>query len=232
MAAQAAILPQHIAFIPDGNRRWARLRGLPTLRGHQIGFRMGEKIIEKCFGLGVKYVTLWAFSTENWNRSIEEVTYLMRLYNLMAKRLRRRLNKLGIRINVIGDTSPLPKFLQQSLKLAANETKNNNKMIVNIALNYGSRDEIVRATQQLLKKGIKPEEVTQEILANELDTKGQPDPDLIVRTSGEHRLSGFMLWQAAYSELYFAPVNWPDFNEIELEKALKEYSRRQRRFGK
>lgn len=231
MASQVTTLPKHIAFILDGNRRWARARGLPTFQGHRAGFKIAEKIIEKCFNLGIKYVTMFAFSTENWNRSIEEVTYLMRLYDLMARRLRWRLNKHGIRIRVIGDMSKLPQFLKKSLVKATEETKNNTRMTVNIALNYGAREELVQATKNLIKKGLKSEDITQEIIDQELDTQGQPDPDFIVRTSGEQRLSNFLLWQAAYAELYFPSVNWPDFNEEELEKALQEFGRRQRRFG-
>lgn len=232
MALQATTLPKHIAFILDGNRRWAKMRGLPSFEGHRAGFKIAEKTIEKCFNLGIKYVTMFAFSTENWNRSIEEVSYLMRLYDLMARRLRLRLNKHGIRIQVIGDMTKLPKFLKKSLLKAIEETQYNTKMTVNIALNYGAREELVRATKNLIKKGLKSDEVTEAIIDQELDTRGQPDPDFIVRTSGEHRLSNFLLWQAAYAELYFPSVNWPDFDEKELEKALQEFSRRHRRFGK
>lgn len=232
MASQISTLPQHIAFILDGNRRWAKMRGLPILEGHRAGFKISEKIIEKCFNLGIKYVSMFAFSTENWNRSIEEVTYLMKLYDIMTRRLRSRLNKHGIRIRVIGDMTKLPGFLKKSLVKAIEETKDNTKMTVNIALNYGARDELVRATKKLLKKGVKSDDLTQEMITQELDTANQPDPDFIIRTSGEHRLSNFLLWQAAYSELYFAPVYWPDFSEEELDKALVEYHKRQRRFGK
>lgn len=232
MTSPIATLPQHIAFILDGNRRWAKARGLPTFQGHRAGFKLAEKIIEKCFNLGIKYVTMFAFSTENWNRSIEEVTYLMKLYDLMARRLRDRLNKHGIKIRVIGDTSKLPGFLRKSLEKAIKETKQNSKMTVNIAINYGAREELVRATKNLIKKGLSYDDINQYVIAKELGTADQPDPDFIIRTSGEQRLSNFLLWQAAYSELYFTSVNWPDFNEKELDKALIEYERRQRRFGK
>jgi undecaprenyl diphosphate synthase len=232
MAPQMTTLPQHIAFVPDGNRRWAKLKGLPSMSGHQAGLKIGEKIIEKCFSMGIKYVTMFAFSTENWNRSLEEVQALMRIYDLFARRLRSKLVKHGIQIQVIGDLTKLPKFLQRSLLQAVEETKHNHKMVVNIAINYGAREEIVRATQRIIEKGTKPEDINQESIAKELDTRDQPDPDFIIRTSGEQRLSNFLLWQAAYSELYFSPLFWPDFNEAELEKAVDEFQNRQRRFGK
>lgn len=231
MASPVATLPQHIAFILDGNRRWAKARGFSTFYGHRAGLKLAEKIIEKCFNLGIKYVTMFAFSTENWNRSIEEVNYLMILYDVMARRLRERLNKHGIKIRVIGDISQLPEFLRKSLEKAIDGTKHNAKMTVNIALNYGAREELVRATKSLIKKGVSYHEINQDVIAKELGTADQPDPDFIIRTSGEQRLSNFLLWQAAYSELYFTPVHWPDFDEVELEKALTEYQRRQRRFG-
>ena len=224
-------VPRHVGIIIDGNRRWARRRGLPTLVGHTKGIMIVKKIVLYAQKLGIKILTVYAFSTENWKRSETEVNYLMKLFEKFIDKNIQEFHQKGTQLRYLGQLQGLPFSLQKKIKQAINLTKNNKSMIFNVALNYGGRDEIKRAIQKIIKKGYRAEEITEDLISQNLDTKGLPDPDLIIRTSGEQRLSGFLLWQASYSELYFSKVYWPDFNEKELDRAILDYSQRQRRFG-
>jgi undecaprenyl diphosphate synthase len=228
-------IPQHIGIIMDGNRRWAKRKGLPTLKGHEKGYEMLKKVGEWCLDRGVKFLTVFAFSTENWNRSPEEVDYLMKLLKKALKDEVKEMHKKGFRINVIGRMKDLSKDLQQAVKDAVELTKDNKKGTINIALNYGGRAEIVDMAKAIVKAAIQghlsPRRITEKLITNYLYTKGIPDPDLIIRTSGEQRLSGFLPWQSSYAELYFTPTCWPDFSEKELDKAIDWYLHRERRFG-
>jgi len=215
----------------DGNRRWAKERGLPAMAGHKAGADRLKDILLYAQKIGLKIITVFAFSTENWKRSKTEVDFLMDLFiNFVDKNLP-ELQKMGVKFNHLGSFAKLSKKVQEKIKKATEATKDNNELIFNIALNYGGRDEIVRAVQNIVEQKYKPEEVDEELIGAHLDTAGQDDPDLIIRTSGEQRLSGFLPWQSAYSELYFTDVYWPDFDAKELDKAITEYNNRQRRFG-
>lgn len=222
-------IPKHIAFIMDGNRRWATENGLPKLVGHQKGAEILKKIINHCGELGVQVVTVYAFSTENWDRPSEEVNYLMALIVEWINNYLSEITSKGIQLRHIGNRERLPEKVLKCLDNAVAQTKDNNKMVFNLAFNYGGRDELKRAVNRLVSES-RP--ITEKNITDSLDTAGLPDPDLVIRTSGEMRLSGFLLWQAAYAELYFAEKYWPDFNEIELDKAISEFNSRQRRFGK
>ena len=229
-------LPEHIAIIMDGNGRWAKKYGKPRVFGHRNGVKAVREITEVAAELGVKYLTLYAFSMENWNRPIFEVNALM---SLLVETLRieiNTLNKNNIRLNAIGDLTNLPKKTYSTLMEGVEKTKNNNRMTLNLALNYSGRWEIVEATKKIaekLKSGeINEEEINEELFSNHLLTKDIPDPELLIRTSGEYRLSNYLLWQIAYSELYFAPIYWPDFREEDFYKAVIDYQSRERRFGK
>lgn len=224
-------IPAHLGFILDGNRRWAKERGLPAFFGHKKGIENVKKIVFYAQKLGVKIVTVYGFSTENWNRSKKEIDYLMRLFEKFLDRHLQEFHRKGIKVRHLGSLKKLPASLARKIREATALTKNNQGMIFNAALNYGGRDEIKRTIQKLIKKGYPAKKITVDLINQNLDTVGLPDPDLIIRPGGEQRLSGFMLWQAAYSELYFAQVHWPDFDERELDKAIEEYGRRQRRFG-
>lgn len=224
-------LPYHIGFIIDGNRRWAKGKGLPTFVGHKNGMERVDEIIKYAQDLGIKIVTIYAFSTENWKRAEKEVSYLMKLFENFAIHKMEDANKRGMKIRILGNSERLPVSLQKVLKQAMKLTEDNQKMIVNIALNYGGRDEITRVFRKLTTLGVKPEEITEELINQNLDTVGLPDPDFIVRTSGEQRLSNFLPWQATYSELYFPIVHWPDFDKKQLDLAIKEFQKRQRRLG-
>jgi len=233
MVNQNKKIPYHLGIIIDGNRRWSKERGLPTLEGHRSGYEKLKKVGEWCKNKGVKILTIFVFSTENWNRSKEEVSYLMKLLaRAFDKSEIANLNKKGIRLRVIGQKERLNKNLQKLIQQAEEQTKNNKEGILNLAISYGGRPEIIEAVKKIIKKNIPPEKITENIISQNLWTEGLPDPDLIIRTSGELRISGFLIWQAAYSELYFCPKYWPDFSEEDLDEALSEYSRRQRRFGK
>ncbi len=222
-------LPQHIAFIMDGNGRWAKKRGLLRTAGHKKGVDSLEKVVKHSKKLGIKVISFFAFSTENWKRPKEEVDYIFGLIEDYLKDNKQKFVENDIKLNIIGDITKLRKPLQKHLVDVQGMTQNCGSIIVNICLNYGSRDEIIRAINAIIKDGIK--EVDDEILRRYLQTHGIVDPDLIVRTSGEYRLSNFMLYQGAYSELYFPKVHWPDFDEKQLEKAIIEYQKRNRRFG-
>ena len=224
---------KHIAFIMDGNRRWAKEKGLPTLIGHAKGYQRVEPLVTYAQKLGIKHITFWAFSTENWKRDKKEVTYLMNLFRDMFKgNLLKKLVKNGGRIVVLGDVNPFPQDIQENIKRVVEESKNNTSIIINIGLNYGGRAEILHAMQKIIQDKKNIDDITENTVSEYLYTNGQPDPDLIVRTGGEQRLSGFLPWQGVYSELYFPEVYWPDFTEKELDKALEEFAGRGRRFGK
>lgn len=221
----------HVAFIMDGNRRWARERHLPIAAGHLKGYEMIEPLIAFAHKNGIGYLTFWAFSTENWTRDKKEVVVLLQIFRrLFQSNITKRLQEQGVRMQVMGDIYAFPKDITKNIIEMVEKTKENTKITVTIGLNYGGRAEILRAVNNLLKSEIK--DVDEETFSSYLYTKDIPDPDLIIRTSGEKRLSGFLPWQSVYSELYFPKVYWPDFNEKEFEKAIEEYTTRKRRFGK
>ncbi len=225
-------IPRHVAIIMDGNGRWARERGLPRLAGHRAGTENLRRIIEACVEFGIQYLTIYAFSTENWARPRDEVEGLMDIMEEVIDREVPKLHEQGVQIRHLGKMEGIRPELQKKLREAVELTRNNSRLILNVALNYGGRDEIVQAIRKMIRDGLSPEEVTEERVAQYLYTAGIPDPDLIIRTSGEYRMSNFLLWQGAYAEWYFTPVYWPDFDKEELRKALEEYARRQRRFGR
>lgn len=221
----------HLAIIMDGNGRWAQRQGLSRLRGHEMGARAAKRVVELAKARSIRYLTLYAFSSENWNRPKEEVEGLFRLMERFIAEEVDRLKSSGICIHVIGDLSRFSIHLQDTIRRTLEETKDNRELHLAIALNYGGRDEIVRSTRKLLTDGVHPEEVTEETFSSLLDTSFMPDPDLLVRTGGEWRISNFLLWQLAYTEIYFTDTLWPDFDEKELDKAVDWYKGRQRRFG-
>ena len=225
------MLPQHVAIIMDGNGRWAAQRDLPRSAGHQAGGEAVRLAVTHCRELGIPYLTLYAFSQENWRRPASEVKFL---FDLLVKFLKNELNLLqeqNIRLNILGDAEKLPLLARQSLNRVVRQTRNNTAMTLNLALNYSGREEIALACRRALADNIPAEELTPETLARYLYTAGQPDPDLIIRTSGELRLSNFLLFQAAYSELYVTSVLWPDFTVADFDLALKDFAARERRFG-
>ena len=219
----------------DGNGRWAKRRGLPRTAGHAQGARVVEQILEDADHMGIRFLTVYAFSTENWSRPDSEVKALMNLLRTYMKTSLAKCAKNNVRIRVIGDKSRLDKDLQASIANLEKETASNTGIGFQIAINYGSRDEMVRAVQaaaQKVKDGeIRPEDITENFISDSLDTCGIPDPDLLIRTGGEQRISNFLLWQTAYSELYFCDAAWPDFNKNELEKAVDAFNNRERRYG-
>jgi undecaprenyl diphosphate synthase len=226
-------VPTHIGFIMDGNRRWAKAKGLPTLEGHRKGlYDTLIPLLDTCLARGVKYVTVFAFSTDNWDRSKKEINYLIDLMQDVFTKQLDKMDEKGVRINIVGRITDYPKKTQDLAAKAMARTKDNKNVVINIALSYGGHAEIVDATKRIIADGLKPEEITEKKFAEYIYEAGQPDPEVIVRTSGECRLSGFMLWQSAYAELYFTDKCWPDFNEAELDKVITEYNRRERRFGK
>jgi undecaprenyl diphosphate synthase len=224
--------PTHIAIIMDGNGRWAAARGLPRLEGHRAGTENLRQIIRASVEFGVKYLTLYAFSTENWGRPKEEVNGLLTILESVIDRELKELQAEGVRIVHVGRLEAMPKKVREKVSHSMDITQNNDTLILNIAWNYGGRDEILYAIQQIIKSGIVADAVTEDVITQHLFTSGCPDPDLIIRTSGEMRVSNFLIWQSAYSEWYFTPTLWPDFNKDELKKAIEEYSHRKRRFGK
>ena len=229
------VIPNHVAIILDGNGRWAKKKGMPRTYGHVKGCENLEKICSVAKELGVKYLTVYAFSTENWKRSKEEVDALMKLFrNYMKKCIKiSRDNKMQVR--VIGDPTAFDPDLQEKIKELEEYSSQYDGLYFQIALNYGSRDEIKRAVQKMAEdvkaEKLNPEEISEQTISDYLDTKGLPDPDLLIRTSGEERLSNFLMWQLAYTEFYFTDVAWPDFNKAEFEKAIAKYNQRDRRFG-
>jgi undecaprenyl diphosphate synthase len=224
--------PRHIAIIMDGNGRWARKRGLPRIAGHRAGTENLRKIIRACVDLGVQYLTIYAFSTENWARPKAEVEGLMGILEDVVENETAELNSEGVQIRHIGRLEQLNPRLQKKIVQAIDLTKNNNRLILSIAWNYGGRDEIIQAVQQIISEEINAEKVDEKLLASHLFTDGIPDPDLIIRTSGEMRTSNFLMWQSAYSEWYFTDTLWPDFSKEELQKALQDFETRERRYGK
>lgn len=225
-------VPKHIGFIMDGNRRWARSKGLPTLEGHRIGFNRLKDLVENCIERGVGHVTVFAFSTENWDRKKSEVKYLMDLFREMLDKTARDLHKKDVRIIVAGRIEDFASDIQLKMNQVVEKTKNNKKLTLNLCLSYGGRAEIVDAVKKIISKKIDPSKLTEEKFSEYIYEAGQPDPEIIVRTSGEKRLSGFMLWQSAYSEFYFTDKCWPDFDLEELDKVILEYNSRERRYGK
>lgn len=225
-------LPRHVAIIMDGNGRWALSRGLPRLAGHKAGTENLRRVIRATVEFGVKYLTIYAFSTENWGRPPEEVKGLMYILEDVIDRELAELSKEGVQLRHIGRLERLARSLQKKVLNAIELTKNNDRLILNVAFNYGGRDEIVNAIQNIMKDGISPEDVTDELVSRYLYTAGVPDPDLIIRTSGELRISNFLIWQAAYSEWYVTPTYWPDFAKDEYRRALETFAQRDRRYGK
>ena len=225
-------LPRHVAMIMDGNGRWALSRGLPRLAGHKAGTENLRRVIRASAEFGIKYLTIYAFSTENWGRPPEEVKGLMYILEDVIDRELAELNKEGVQLRHIGRLERLAPSLQKKVLHAIELTKDNDRLILNVAFNYGGRDEIVNAIQNIMKDGIPPEDVTDELVSRYLYTAGVPDPDLIIRTSGELRVSNFLIWQAAYSEWYVTPTYWPDFNKEEYRRALETFAGRDRRYGK
>lgn len=224
-------LPRHVAIIMDGNGRWARQRGLPRIAGHRAGAKNIRKVVEAFANYGVKYLTLFAFSTENWSRPQKEIHGLLRLLSSSIDKETKAFHEANIKLRHIGKLDRLPLELGRKVKSATEFTKDNTRMTLCLAFDYGSRSEMVDAVRCIKEGNVSPEGINETIFSSYLDTADIPDPDLIIRTGGEIRLSNFLLWQAAYSELYFTPVLWPDFNKKEIEKALLDYRQRQRRFG-
>lgn len=224
-------VPKHVAIIMDGNGRWAQARGLPRLAGHRAGTENIRRILEGCVEYGVKVLTIYAFSTENWQRPEDEVRGLMRILEEVIRKELRELNEKGVRLCHLGRLDGLSPRLQRQVREAIELTRENSRLIVNVAFNYGGRAEILDAVRGLIRDGISPEDIDEELFSRHLYTAGLPDPDLIIRTAGEMRLSNFLIWQAAYAEYYSTPIYWPDFDKEELYRALLAYSQRERKFG-
>jgi undecaprenyl diphosphate synthase len=228
-------IPKHIAIIMDGNGRWASEKKRPRTWGHKVGVETIREIVKVCSNLGVKYLTLYAFSTENWKRPPEEVNTLMKLLVEYLKKELAELNSQGVVVNHIGDISKFPSICQEELNNAYNNTKSNKGLVLNLALNYGGRDELIYAIKNMYKEvemgNLDIESINENTVSKYLYTKGIPDPDFIIRTAGEQRLSNFLLWQCAYSEFWYTDVKWPDFNKELLVKAIQDYQNRDRRFG-
>ena len=229
------MLPRHIAVIMDGNRRWAKERRLPAVLGHRAGVRAFRRLLERCRELNIPHLTAYAFSAENWRRSPLEVEVLMKLFERYAAREREKLRRTGIRFCLIGNIEDLPSRVQQEFQKTVEATAHNRAMTLNLAVNYGSREELLQAVRyfatQAASGQVEPAEITAEMVSQRLYTSGQPDPDLMIRTSGELRMSNFLLWQSAYTELYFTDAYWPDVDEEVLTDALRDFSGRERRFG-
>ena len=224
--------PTHIAIIMDGNGRWAISRGLPRLAGHRAGTENLRRVIEACIEFGIEYLTIYAFSTENWGRPEEEVEGLMQILEDVIDRELQELHDQGVQLRHIGRLDRLNPILREKVLHAIEFTKENDRLILNVAFNYGGRDEIVYAIQRIIEDGVKAEDVTDQLVSQYLFTAGVPDPDLIIRTSGELRGSNFLIWQGAYCEWYFTPTYWPDFDKEQLRLALEEFSQRERRYGR
>ena len=228
-------VPQHVAIILDGNGRWAKSKGMPRNYGHAQGSKNVERICEEAWRLGIKYLTVYAFSTENWNRPQDEVDALMNLLRRYMKTCLTTASKNDMKVRVIGDITRLDEDIRSRILELEEATKNNGGLNFQIAINYGSRDELVRGIRRLAQDCVDnkqdPAEITEAVIERYLDTHGIPDPDLLIRTSGEQRLSNFLLWQLAYTEFYFTDVHWPAFTKEELIKAIEQYNKRDRRFG-
>ncbi len=226
-----AEVPHHIAIIMDGNGRWARARGLPRIAGHRAGTDNLRRVLEACAEYGVKILTIYAFSTENWGRPKDEVRGLIHILEEVIQREVRDLHKNGVQLRHVGRLEGISERLKRQVREAIELTKNNDRLILNVAFNYGGRAEILDAVRRIVAEGIDPDTLDEELFSRYLYTAGLPDPDLIIRTAGEVRLSNFLIWQAAYAEYYATPTYWPDFDKKELYKALRVYSQRERRFG-
>lgn len=228
-------IPQHIAIIMDGNRRWAKNKGLPVSFGHKEGAKTLEKIVRYANKIGIKYITVYAFSTENWKRSVEEVSTLMNLFQSYLDDYSKRADSENIKVQIIGSQTGLSEKMKDSIEKCMERTKDNTGITFNIALNYGGRDEIINAVKNIAQKvkenEMKIDDIDEKCISDNLYTKGQPDPDLLIRTSGEIRLSNFLPWQLVYTEYLFIEKNWPDFNEEDLNKAIEIYQNRNRKFG-
>jgi undecaprenyl diphosphate synthase len=231
MVKQATRIPNHLAIIMDGNGRWARSRGLPRLAGHRAGTENIRRVLEACVEHGIKILTLYAFSTENWGRPSAEVRGLMRILEQTIDRELPELHRNGVQLRHIGRLDGIAEGLRQKVREAIELTKDNDRIIVNVAFNYGGRTEIVDAVRRIVEAGVAPEQLDETLFSQYLYTAGLTDPDLIIRTAGELRVSNFLIWQGAYAEYYATPTYWPDFDEEELYSALLEYDRRERRFG-
>lgn len=229
------VIPQHVAIIVDGNGRWAKSKGMPRNYGHARGAKNLEVICRDAYNMGIKYLTAYLFSTENWKRSQEEVDALMKLFRSYTKTCVKTARDNNMKVRVIGDPTALDQDLQDSLKELEESSQNNTGLNFQIALNYGSRDEIVRAVRKVAQEckagTLSPEDITEETFPNYLDTAGIPDPDLLIRTSGEQRLSNYLMWQLAYTEFYFTDVPWPAFTKADLQLAIEKFNGRERRFG-
>jgi len=229
--SELSVIPHHIAVIMDGNGRWARQRGLPRLAGHRAGAENLRRIIQACVEYRIKILTIYAFSTENWSRPREEVRGLMALASRMLDRELENLHKNGVQLRHMGALEGLSDTMRDRIRHSVARTRLNDGLILNIAFNYGGRREIVEAVRRMMEEGLAPEQVTEQVLSQYLYTSGLPDPDLIIRTAGEMRLSNFLVWQAAYAEYYSTPTYWPDFSPEELHEALLAFAQRTRRFG-
>ena len=224
-------IPTHIGIIMDGNGRWAQARGLPRLAGHRAGTENLRRVIEACIEFGIKYLTIYAFSTENWGRPSDEVQGLIKIFEDVIDRELQELYDQGVQLRHLGRLDRLKPGFREKVLRAIEFTKSNDRLVLNIAFNYGGRDEIVCAIQAMIRDGVQAEAVTDELVSQYLFTAGVPDPDMIIRTSGELRASNFLIWQGAYSEWYFPATYWPDFDRQELLRALQEYDQRDRRYG-
>ncbi len=228
-------MPKHIAIIMDGNRRWAKAKGMPASYGHKEGAKALENVVRYCNKIGLEYITVYAFSTENWKRAEDEVNSLMMLLQSYLDVYSKRADTENIKVKILGDITALSEGMQKSINKCMERTKNNTGITFNIALNYGGRDEIVKAVKNISKEvkdgKLEIENITEEVISNNLYTKGEPEPDLLIRTSGEKRLSNFLPWQLVYTEFLFIDKNWPDFNEEDIDNAIIEYQKRTRKFG-
>ena len=227
----SSILPKHVVIIPDGNRRWAKKHGLAPIAGHKKGLDTALKVVKASRDLGVKVLTLWGFSTENWRRPDKEVGYLMKIYLMFFKNHMQELVREGVKFRWLGRRDRVPVGLRKILEKMEQVTAKNKKYILNVAIDYGGHEEIVNAFKKIIRRKIKPSQIDEKLIADNLQTAGIPDPDLLIRTSGEMRTSGIMPWQTAYTELFFSKLHFPDFSISELKRAIADYSARQRRFG-
>ena len=235
MLTEDMIIPEHVAIILDGNGRWAKKRGLPRSMGHKEGCKVVEQTVEDAARLGIRYLTVYGFSTENWKRSSEEVSALMTLFRFYMRRLLVIARDNNVRVKMIGDRTRFSEDIIEGLNRLERETEDNTGLTFVIAVNYGARDELRRAfvklSEKVQKGELEPSELTEEMIASELDTAGMPDPDLLIRTGGELRISNYLLWQCAYTEFYVTDLLWPDFSREELERAIVSFNQRERRFG-
>lgn len=222
----------HLGIIMDGNRRWAKEHNLPSIVGHKKGVETLENVGDWCIERGIKYLTVWAFSTENWERPKEEVSYLMKLMKEVAISKVSVFMKKGVRLNILGRLAELPKDTQEAIKRAVEKTKENTRVIMNVAINYGGRNEIIDAIKQIVSQKINPEAITEQLVGSFMYAAGIPEPDLVIRTGGAERTSGFLLWETPYSEWFFSKKKWPEFSSDELDRAIEDFRGRKRNFGK